>query len=186
MGTRKLPRWSWASFLAGGASAVAAAALLRAKPQDPTFHLISINLGSFKLNFPVLDADLTLTVHVTNPNIVPVHYSAATLSIYYDGSLLGSARVESGSQPARSCRLIRLPGRLDGLELAQHAKRFLNDVASREMVLDARVDVGGTAKVLWWWDHRFAVHVESKVTVDPLLLDVVDQENKSKIDLLPA
>ncbi|CAN1252099.1 hypothetical protein LINPERPRIM_LOCUS7917 [Linum perenne] len=147
MASKSARKWNWASFLAGGATAAAAAILIRAKPKDPTFHLISISLSSFKLNFPVLDAELTLTVHVTNPNIVP------------------------------------LPARLDGLELAHHAKQFLNDVAQREMVLDARVDISGKAKMMWW-DHGFTIHVESNVTVDPLFLDVVEQENKSQIDVM--
>ncbi|CAN1171362.1 hypothetical protein LINPERPRIM_LOCUS7917 [Linum perenne] len=183
MASKSARKWNWASFLAGGATAAAAAILIRAKPKDPTFHLISISLSSFKLNFPVLDAELTLTVHVTNPNIVPIKYSAATMSIYYDGSLLGSAEVEAGSQPAKSCQLLKLPARLDGLELAHHAKQFLNDVAQREMVLDARVDISGKAKMMWW-DHGFTIHVESNVTVDPLFLDVVEQENKSQIDVM--
>uniref|UniRef100_A0A803NF36 Uncharacterized protein n=1 Tax=Chenopodium quinoa TaxID=63459 RepID=A0A803NF36_CHEQI len=72
------------------------------------------------------------------------------MSIFYDGALLGSAQMEAGSQPARSCRLLRFPARLSGLELmANHARRFLADVAKREMVIDAAVDVDGVARVLW-------------------------------------
>lgn len=175
-------RWSWSSALIGAASAGAVAALFQAKPRDPTFHLISISLTSFKLNIPALDAEVILTVHVTNPNVAPIHYSSTTMSIFYDGSLLGSAEVAAGHQPPRSCQLLRLPARLDGMELAHHASKFLADVAGREMVLDARVAIEGTAKVLWW-DHRFKVHVESHVTVDPVFLDVIDQENRSELEV---
>ncbi|KAF7823218.1 late embryogenesis abundant hydroxyproline-rich glycoprotein [Senna tora] len=181
----KKVKWSWSSAIVGAASAVAATAILSAKPKDPTFHLISINFTSFKLNLPVLDAELILTVHVTNPNITPIHYSSTSMSIFYQGSLLGSAQVQAGSQPPRSCQLLRLPARLGGLELAHHAARFVSDVAKREMVLDAAVDIGGTAKVLWW-DHRFKVHVDSHVTVDPVFLDVIDQENSSELELFTA
>ncbi|KAI5669768.1 hypothetical protein M9H77_19621 [Catharanthus roseus] len=181
----KKVKWSWTSALVGAATATATAAILSAKPRDPTFHLISINLTSLKLNFPVLDAELVLTVHVTNPNIAAVQYSSANMSICYAGALLGSARVDAGSQPPRSCQLLNLPARLSGLELAQHAKQFLADVARREMVLDAAVDIEGEAKVLWW-DHRFRVHVDSHVTVDPVFLDVIDQDNKSQMILFGA
>lgn len=178
-------KWSWSSAVVGAASAVAATALLSAKPKDPTFHLVSINLTTFKLNLPVLDAELVLTVHVTNPNIVPIHYSSTTMSIFYDGSLLGSAQVEAGSQSPQSCQLLRLPARLDGLQLAHHASRFVADLARREMLLDAAVDICGSAKVLWW-DHKFKVHVESRVTIDPVSFDVIDQENMSELELLHA
>ncbi|KAJ8749941.1 hypothetical protein K2173_013856 [Erythroxylum novogranatense] len=178
-------KWSWTSALIGAASATAATALWNVKPKDPTFHLISISLTSFKFNFPVIDAELVLTVHVTNPNITAVHYSPTTMSIFYDGSLLGSAEVEAGSQPAKSCQLLRLPARLDGMELAHHAAKFFNDVTSREMVLDAKVDISGAAKVLWW-DRKFNIHVDSHVTVDPLFLDVIDQENISQLDVFIA
>ncbi|KAJ1440703.1 Water stress and hypersensitive response domain [Sesbania bispinosa] len=181
----KKVKWSWSSALIGAASAVAATAVLSAKPKDPTFHLISINFTSLKLNLPVLDAELILTVHVTNPNIAPIHYSSTTMSIFYDGSLLGSAQVQAGSQPPRSCQLLRLPARLQALQLAQHATRFLADVAKREMLLDAAVDIAGTAKVLWW-DHRFKVHVDSHVTVDPVFLDVIDQENTAELELFAS
>ncbi|KAI4334220.1 hypothetical protein L6164_018936 [Bauhinia variegata] len=178
----KKVKWSWSSAIIGAASAVAATAIISAKPKDPTFHLISINFTSFKANLPVLDAELILTVHVTNPNIAPIHYSSTTMAIYYEGSMMGSAQVQAGSQPPRSCQLLRLPARLRGLELAHHAAKFVADVAKREMVLDAAVDIGGTAKVLWW-DHKFKVHVDSRVTVDPVFLDVIDQDNKSELDL---
>ncbi|KAK9127811.1 hypothetical protein Syun_016608 [Stephania yunnanensis] len=142
-GTSK-PRWRSTAVVGGISAAAAAAALVTlARPRDPSFELVSITLTSFKLNFPVIDTELILTVHVTNPNLVPIHYSSTTMSIFYDGSPLGSAAVESGSQPPRSCKLLHLPARLDGLELAHHGVKFLADVAKREMVLDAKVDIEG-------------------------------------------
>lgn len=93
--------------------------------------------------------------------------------------------MKAGSQPPRSCQLLKLPTRLDGVELAHHAGKFFADVAKREMLLDAKVDIGGKAKVLWW-DHKFNVHVDSHVTVDPVFLDVIDQENKSQLELFVA
>lgn len=182
MRKRQVKQWNWTSAIIGGATAAATAALIVSRPRDPEFELISIDLTSFKLNFPALDAELILTVHVNNPNIVAIKYDSATMSIMYEGSLLGTALLEAGSQPARSCRLHRLPARLSGLELAHHVNRFLSDVAKREMVLDASVDVDGVAKVMWW-GHRFRVHVESRLAVDPVFLDVIDQDNKSQMDL---
>ncbi|KAM5585118.1 hypothetical protein ABKV19_004495 [Rosa sericea] len=175
-------KFCWTSALIGAASALATTALLSAKPKDPTFDLVSIDLTSFKLNLPLLDAGLVLTVHITNPNITPIHYSSTTMSIFYQGSLLGSADIKAGSQSAKSCKLLRLPARLDGLQLAHHAASFVSDVAKRQMVLDAAVDIAGAAKVLWW-EHKFVVHVDSHITVDPLFLDVIEQENKSDLEI---
>ena len=50
------------------------------------------------------------------------------------------------------------------------------------MVLDAAVNIGGTAKVLWW-HHKFMVRVDSRVTVDPVFLDVIDQENTAEMEV---
>ncbi|XP_076937799.1 uncharacterized protein LOC143605650 [Bidens hawaiensis] len=174
--------WSWTSALIGAATAAATSALISAKPKDPTFHLVSINITSFKLSLPFIDAEVILTVHVTNPNSVPIHYSSTEMSIFYAGSLLGSARVSAGSQPPKSCQLLHLPARLNSVELAHHAVKFFADVSKREMVLDATVDIEGVARVVWW-GHRFKVHVESHVTVDPVFLDVIDQENKSDLEV---
>ncbi|KAI3461123.1 hypothetical protein Pfo_017786 [Paulownia fortunei] len=175
-------KFSWGSALVGAAAATATALVISSKPRDPTFHLISINLTSFKLNFPALDAEMILTVHVTNPNVAPIHYSDTEMSIFYSGSLLGSASIQAGSQPPRSCQLLRLPARLSGLQLAHHAKKFLADVGRRGMVLDSTVDIKGAAKVMWW-NHKFKVHVDSHVIVDPVFHDVIDQENKSKLEI---
>ena len=174
--------WSWTSAIVGAATAAATAALISAKPKDPTFHLISIKITSFKLSIPLIDAEVILTVHVTNPNAVPVHYSSTQMSIFYAGSLLGSAQVSAGSQPPRSCQLLHLPARLSSKELAAHALRVAADVGKREMVLDATVDIEGVAR-MGWWGHRFRVHVDSHVIVDPVFLDIIDQENKSDLDL---
>ncbi|CAA2981728.1 late embryogenesis abundant hydroxyproline-rich glyco [Olea europaea subsp. europaea] len=182
MEKNKNRKFSWSSAMVGAVAATAATWVISSKPRDPTFYLISLDLTSFKLNFPVLEAEMILTVHVTNPNVVPIHYSSTEMSIYYGGSLLGSAPVKAGSQPPRSCQLLRLPARLSGLQLANHAKKFLSDVGRREMILDSEVNIEGAAKVLWW-DHKFKVHVDSHVTVDPLFLDVIDQENKSELEI---
>ncbi|OWM73646.1 uncharacterized protein LOC116198707 [Punica granatum] len=175
-------KWSWTSALIGAASAAAATAVILAKPRDPTFDLISVDVTSFKLKFPSVEAELLLTVCATNPNIAPAHYSPTTVSIFYDGSLLGSADVAAGSHPSKSCQVLRLPARLDGGKLAHNAGRFFADVARREVVLDTAVDVAGDATIMWW-DRKFKVHVDSRVTVDPVFLDVIDQEHKSQLEV---
>ncbi|PIA28205.1 hypothetical protein AQUCO_07200091v1 [Aquilegia coerulea] len=172
----KKVKWSWSSALIGAATATATTAFIFGRPKDPSFHLLNIKPTSVKLNLPVLHTDLILTVHVTNPNIVPIQYSSSSMSIFYHGSLLGTAKVEAGSQPAMSCRMLKLPARLDGLKLTH--QRLFSDVKRREMVLDAVVDIEGIAKVLWW-AHKFNVHVDSRLIVDPLFLDVIEQESKS-------
>ncbi|CAA7404413.1 unnamed protein product [Spirodela intermedia] len=175
--------WSWASAAVGAAAATAIAAVIHGRPRDPTFHLISIELSSFKLNLPLLDVELVLTVHVTNPNAAPIRHSAATLSIFYDGALLGTAEVLPGALDPSSCRVLRLPARLPGLELAHHAKALLAAAVRREMTLRATVDIVGTARVLFWV-HPFSVHVESHVVVDPIHLDVIEEESRSETQLL--
>ncbi|OAY76982.1 hypothetical protein ACMD2_18168 [Ananas comosus] len=181
---RRRPGLSPAVVGAGAAAAAAAAAALViwARPRDPTFHLISVALSAFRLNLPVVDVELTLTVHVTNPNVVPIRYSAATVAIFYAGSPLGSARLQAGSQPPRSCRVLRLPARLRGAELAHRAADLLADAARRSMALDAAVDIAGTAQLLWW-ARRFDVHIDSHVVVDPIFLDVIDQQSHSETHL---
>lgn len=178
-------QWSWSSALMGAASAFGATALISAKPKDPTFDLISIDIASFKLNLTSLDIELVLTVHSVNPNVVAVQYSSGTVSIFYDGCLLGSGEVQAGHQDPRSCKMLRLPVRLHGLEFARHASRFVADVARRQMVLDAAVDIVGKA-TLWLWEHKFKLHVDSRVTVDPLFLDVIEQENTSELEVVGA
>ncbi|CAM8919850.1 unnamed protein product [Rhodiola kirilowii] len=185
MDSKSSSKFNWGSALIGAATATATAAILLAKPKDPKFHLISISLTNLKLSFPALDAEMFLTVHVTNPNIVPITYSSTTMSIFYQGSLLGSAQVQAGSQARNSCQTLKLPARLSGMELAHHATKFAGDVARREMVLDAVVEIEGTADVLIW-KHGFKVHVESHIVVDPVLLDIIDQENKSALELCAA
>ncbi|XP_011626009.1 uncharacterized protein LOC18441261, partial [Amborella trichopoda] len=171
-----------------GATTTAAVALaIAARPRDPTFSLLSISLSSLHLRFPIppipiLDLELTLSISVTNPNLAPISYSPSAMCIYYDDALLGQAKVEAGSQPARSVRTLRLSARLDGLELTHHLARLIWDVIRREMELKAVVKIEGKAKLLVW-DHPFVIYVESNVLVDPLFLDVLDQETRSRLEL---
>jgi hypothetical protein len=179
-------RWSWGSALAGAATTAAATALVLCRPRDPRFELISISLSSFHFRAPAaLDIGLTLAVHATNPNVVPVRYGPSTVSILYGGAHLGTARLDAGEQPATSCRLLHLPARLDGVELAHHARAILSDVARRHMELDAAVEIAGEAAVLLW-SRPFSVRIDSHITVDPVFLEVVEQENHSEMQLYLA
>ncbi|KAK9156780.1 hypothetical protein Scep_003354 [Stephania cephalantha] len=182
----KTDKWSWSSAIIGAATATAAAALVLGRPRNPTFRLVSIKPTSLNLDKRVVHLDLILTVHVTNPNVVPIQYSSSSMSIFYQGTLLGTARVDEGAQAAASCQFLRLPARLDAARLGPHLNRFVADVAKREMEIDAVVDLGGTAKVLRWGRKRFKVHVDSHLTVDPVFLDVLDQENRSDLVLFGA
>jgi hypothetical protein len=100
--------------------------------------VISISLSAFNFRPPAaLDIGLTLAVHATNPNVVPVSYVPSTVSILYGGAHLGTTRIDAGEQHATSCRLLHLLARLDGVELAQRAHALLSDVAHCHMELDA-------------------------------------------------
>ncbi|KAK1382991.1 WHy domain-containing protein [Heracleum sosnowskyi] len=138
--------FSWSSAVAGAATAIATSAILSSVPKDPIFHLVSIKLTSLKLNLPFSDAEVIMTIHVTNPNNVPISYNSTILSIFYEGSLIGTANVKAGSQSAKSCQLLQLPATLKSKEFASHASKFLGDVARREMVMNATVDIEGVAK----------------------------------------
>ncbi|XP_020262356.1 uncharacterized protein LOC109838316 [Asparagus officinalis] len=148
------PRFHLPSAVAGAASASAALILLFGRPKDPTFHLISITLSSFSLNLPLLDLDLI------RPKPSPRR-----------------------SAP-RSCQPHQAPRRgSTGIQMAHHAGSILADVARREMRLDAEVEIAGTARVLFM-RRRFCAKVESHVVVDPVFLDVVEQENTTETHLL--
>ncbi|ERN13022.1 uncharacterized protein LOC18441259 [Amborella trichopoda] len=174
----------------GTTTAAVVALAIAARPRDPTLSLLSISLSSLHVGFPttpippipVLDLELTLTVSVTNPNLVPVTYSPSTMSIYCDDTLLGQAKVAAGSQPARSVRTLQLWAQLDGLKLTHRLARLMRDVIRREMELKAVVRIEGEAQLLIW-KHPFVIHVDSNVVVDPLFLEVLDQETRSKLDL---
>ncbi|ERN13023.1 uncharacterized protein LOC18441260 [Amborella trichopoda] len=173
----------------GTTTAVAVALAIAARPRDPTFSLHSISLSSLHLRFPtppipVLDVEFTLSISLTNPNLnfAPISYWPSSICIYYDDTLLGQAKVEACSQSARSVRTLRLMASLDGLKLTHHLARLMWGVIRREMESKAVVKIEGKAKLLIW-EHPFVMYVESNVVVDPLFLDVLDQETKSRLHL---
>lgn len=164
------------SAAVGAAGTSATTAVLRSIPRDPTFQLISVSVATFNFHLPLLDADLLLTFHVINPNVVPIRCGPSLVSIFYDGSLLGTAKLEPLNQKPKSCRLVALRAHLDSVVLGHHAVKFLADVARREMVLEAEVTVHGEAKVAWWV-HRFSSDAKGAMAVDPALLNLIEQDN---------
>jgi len=175
-----------AGLVIGGAGVV----LYSIRPREPVFEVLSIHLKGFKLRFntdslipvAVIDVELSISIKVTNPNVAPIEYSNSTMCIYYRDSLLGQAQVPSGSQGANSSEILELPAKMDGLEVKQHLKDLAKDVTRREMSLKSVVTIKGVAKV-WKWGNKFEVDVESQMTVDPIFMDVIDQENKAHLQL---
>jgi len=53
------------------------------------------------------------------------------------------------------------------------------------MELDAAVEIAGEAAVLLW-SRPFSVRIDSHITVDPVFLEVVEQENRSEMQLYLA
>ncbi|KAL5232382.1 hypothetical protein ABZP36_031158 [Zizania latifolia] len=148
----------------------AAAAVVLCRPRDPTFELISISLSTFHFwPLAALDIGLTLTVHATNPNVLPMRYGPSTVSILDGDAHLGTACHDTGEQPATSCRLLHLPACLDGVELAHHARSILVDSTHRHMELDMAVEIAGEAAVFFWSRH-FSVRIDSHIIIDPVLL----------------
>lgn len=178
--------------IALGTAAVACgatgAALYKYRPRDPVFEVLNIELKGFNIHFKnllaVVDTQLVISIKVTNPNVAPIEYTSTTMDIYYRGELLGEATVEAGSQGATSAEVIEVPAKLDGLEMTKNLKELLGDVRKREMCMKSVVTIKGHAR-LWKWTHKFEVHVESNIKVDPIYMDVIDQENKVNMELAP-
>ncbi|KAL2610660.1 hypothetical protein R1flu_029233 [Riccia fluitans] len=181
-----------AVVMIAGAGSAAGACLYAIRPRDPVFEVMSIELKGFNLRFctdspmlmAVVDVELTLAIKVTNDNVAPIEYSSTIMDVFYRGSLLGQAKVEEGSQAARSSKVIYVPCKLDGLEMTNHVKDLFKDVTKREMTLHSVVTIAGRARV-WKWTHNFEVHVTSDIKVDPIFLDVIEQENKVEMELEP-
>jgi len=77
------------------------AALYAIRPRDPVFQVVSRNVKGFKLGFnkdslsPLVfvDMELSISIKVTNPNLMPIEHESTVLCIYYKGTLLGQAQV---------------------------------------------------------------------------------------------
>lgn len=51
------------------------------------------------------------------------------------------------------------------------------------MELDAEVEIAGEAAVMLFWARRFSVRIRSHIVVDPVFLDVVEQDSSSQMQL---
>jgi len=165
-------------------------ALWQIRPRDPIFEVVSIDISGFKLNwatesmipYAVVDVALTLKIKVINPNVTPIQYTSTTMDIFYRGTLMGQATVKAGSQEARSEQVIEVPAKLDGLKMTNHVKDLFQDVTKREMVMNSVVTIAGDA-VVWKLKHHFEVKVNSDIKVDPVFLNVLDQDNRVEMAL---
>lgn len=164
--------------------------LWNSRPRDPSFSVELITLDGFNLRFctdsplllAVVDISLTLHVNSTNPNVSPIVFSDTIMDIFYRGTLLGQAKVPAGEQAAYSTSVMELRCKLDGLELTNHIKDLFCDVTKREMWLHSVVTITGESLV-WRWRHPFKVYVNSDIKVDPIFFDVLDQENRAKLEM---
>eukprot|EP00850_Spirogloea_muscicola_P012909 SM000085S23259 [mRNA] locus=s85:367464:368379:+ [translate_table: standard] len=190
------PRKSGTAATAGGLLALAggaAAGLWYARPRDPVFEVVDVALRGFSMRWctdsplilAVVDVELTLAIRVGNRNVVPITYADTTMDIFYRGQLLGQAQVPSGGQGARSERVMELPCKLDGLEISSHMLALISDVAARKMTIHSLVTISGEAHLLFL-RHTFKIYVDSDLDIDPVMLNVLDQENRVNLELGPV
>lgn len=52
------------------------------------------------------------------------------------------------------------------------------------MRLDAEVEIAGVARVMPFLEKRWSARVKSHVVVDPVFLDVIEQQNSTETQLL--
>ncbi|XP_024527250.1 uncharacterized protein LOC9652780 [Selaginella moellendorffii] len=183
-------RMALAGIAAAGAMAAGGVALWKFRPKDPIFEVTSIEFKGFQMRFctdspmlmAVIDVELVLSISVTNPNVAPIAYTSTTMDIFYHDTLLGQAKVDEGTQEADSTKILRVPAKLDGLQVTNHVKDLIKDVYKREMLLHSTVTICGAARV-WKWRHKFEVHVDSDIKVDPIYLDVIEQENRVHMEM---
>ncbi|MCO5601348.1 hypothetical protein L7F22_055468 [Adiantum nelumboides] len=154
-------------------SCVLAGTLFRIRPRDPIFEVLGIKFKGFKfrictdspLLLAVIDAELVLSIKVTNPNVLPIEYTSTIMDIFYEGDLLGQAKVDEGNQGANSQEVLEVPAKLDGLEMTNHLKQLLSDVRNREMTLHSVVTIKGNAR-LWKWTHPFEVSLSLSLSLN--------------------
>lgn len=166
------------------------AALYAIRPRDPVFEVLSIHVKGFKLSFNTdsfiplafIDVELSISIKVSNPNLTPIEHKSTVMCIYYKGYLLGQAQVPEGSQGANSSEILEVPAKIAGVDVTQHLKDLVTDVRRREMDLRSVVNIKGSAW-LWKWGHKFEVVVESHIKVDPIFLDVIEQDNRVRLEL---
>eukprot|EP00850_Spirogloea_muscicola_P000397 SM000001S04799 [mRNA] locus=s1:2202731:2203664:- [translate_table: standard] len=187
------PRKSGTAAKAGGLLALAGGAVVGlwyARPRDPLFEVVDVALRGFSMRWctdsplilAVVDVELTLAIRVVNRNVVPITYADTTMDIFYRGQLLGQAQVPSGGQGARSEHVMELPCKLDGLEISSHMLALLSDVAARKMTIHSLVTISGEARLLFL-RHTFKIYVDSDLDIDPVMLNVLDQENRVSLEL---
>jgi LEA14-like dessication related protein len=153
-----------AILLAIVAIVVVVGVLYRIWPRTPRFEVTDVRLKGFKLNWetdsvvPIVavDIDLSISIKVTNPNVVPIEYTSTIVNLLYRGTSIGEAMVDAGKQASQSEETIIVPAKLNGLELTTHVLQLLSDIAKREMVLNSVVTISGYVKV-WKLYHDFEV-----------------------------
>ncbi len=92
-----------AILLAIVAIVVVVGVLYRIWPREPRFEVTDVHLKGFKLNWetdsvvPIVavDIDLTISIKVTNPNVVPIEYTSTIVNLLYRGTSIGEAMVRT-------------------------------------------------------------------------------------------
>jgi hypothetical protein len=92
-----------AILLAIVAIVVVVGVLYRIWPRTPRFEVTDVRLKGFKLNWetdsvvPIVavDIDLSISIKVTNPNVVPIEYTSTIVNLLYRGTSIGEAMVRT-------------------------------------------------------------------------------------------
>ncbi|KAM0827023.1 hypothetical protein ACQ4PT_068466 [Festuca glaucescens] len=175
--------WSWGAALAGAATTAAAAGVLVCPAEGPELraHLHR----PVHLPFPPPGgAGHRAHPHRPrhNPNVVPVRYGASTVSILYGGACLGTAQLDAGGQPAprAACSTSR-PG---STPWRWRTTRGPSSPTSRAGTWSWTPSWRSSARLLCCSGRAASPsRIDSHIVVDPVFLEVVEQDNRSEMQL---
>ncbi|XP_022882247.1 uncharacterized protein LOC111399213 [Olea europaea var. sylvestris] len=121
-------------------------------------------------------------VSVKNPNVASFKFSNTTLSLYYDGNVIGEARIAAGE--ARGRRTVDKNFRIDVMEgKILILPRLKSDLASGVLSVSTYTKISGKVKIINIIKKHVVVQMNCTMTVNTSSLAIQDQNCKRKTSL---
>lgn len=118
-------------------------------------------------------------VSVKNPNVASFKFSNTTLSLYYDGNVIGEAQIAAGE--ARGRRTVDKNFRIDVKILI--SPRLKSDLASGVLSISTYTKISGKVKIMNTIKKHVVVQMNCTMTLNTRSQAIQDQNCKRKTSL---